>query len=168
MNNIDTYSLLLAGVTAYKFQVGDRVEVLLHKIGFENSYHAAAVLYVLEESLIVMYEALVDFDHYSYQEEVKLEDIHPYPPTVLQLLTVGDDVDVWEENCWLGAKFLWNWNRIYLYIMTTGDMVNDMRNFQGMMSVYIRNGWTAESVDFGLITRYDIQSLRMCITSFGR
>ncbi|KAL4573797.1 hypothetical protein LXL04_020614 [Taraxacum kok-saghyz] len=131
----------VSSVTAYKFQVGDRVEVLLHKIGFENSYHAAAVLYVLEESLIVMYEALVDVNHDAYQEEVKLQDIRPYPPTVLQHLTVGDDVDVWEQN---------------------GDMVNDMRKFLGMMSVSIRNGWTAESMDFGRITRLVRVKLDVC------
>ena len=80
--------------------------VSFHEIGFENSYFAAAVLMVFEESLFVMYEALVDVNDDPYQEEVKLQDIRPYPPTVRQRLTVGDDVEVWDHQGWFRGKVL--------------------------------------------------------------
>ncbi|KAL4584825.1 hypothetical protein LXL04_009435 [Taraxacum kok-saghyz] len=54
----------------------------VHLIIFIDLSYAAAVLMVFEESLFVMYETLVDVNDDPYQEEVKLQDIRTYPPTV--------------------------------------------------------------------------------------
>ncbi|KAL4590859.1 hypothetical protein LXL04_003804 [Taraxacum kok-saghyz] len=82
----------------------------------QDRHNQATVLRVYEDRLFFGYDSLIDNNDDAFQEEVNLQYIRSYPPTVRHQLCIHDDVEVWDhEGWWRGNVLLQQDTNLFIY-----------------------------------------------------
>ena len=73
--------------------------------GMENSYYAATIIDHQVDEVVVQYETLIDDYGGPLLDQFAVENIRPYPATVVADFDNGDQIDVWFDGAWWRATY---------------------------------------------------------------
>lgn len=83
------------------FQVGDKVEVVMHELGYKGSYYSIAVTRIEEERCVIEFDNLINTNRAILQQVTHLKQLSPYPSMVVVNLKENFVVDTRDINGWM-------------------------------------------------------------------